>query len=128
MQTVYLWDESGIYFARREVDESGELPERSTFTEPPGLEEGQVAVWAAGVWGVLDERPVIASVVDVAGNERQRDSLLALAAIRIAPLQDAVDLDDASDEEVALLKKWKQYRVALNRIDTANPTWTEQPN
>lgn len=46
----------------------------------------------------------------------KRDSLLQLAAIRIAPLQDAVDLDDATPEDVALLKKWKQYRVALNRI------------
>lgn len=58
MQTVYLWDESGIYYSAREVDESGELPERSTFTQPPEMEEGQVAVWAAGVWGVLDQRPV----------------------------------------------------------------------
>lgn len=46
----------------------------------------------------------------------QRDRVLATAALRIAPLQDAVDLDDASDEEVAALKKWKQYRVALNRL------------
>jgi hypothetical protein len=46
----------------------------------------------------------------------QRDSLLSLAAIRIAPLQDAVDIDDATAADVALLKKWKQYRVALNRI------------
>lgn len=47
----------------------------------------------------------------------QRDRLLQVATIRINPLQDAVDLDDATTEEVALLKKWKQYRVALNRIE-----------
>ena len=46
----------------------------------------------------------------------QRDALLALAGLRIAPLQDAVDLEDASNEDSALLKQWKQYRVALNRI------------
>ncbi|MBO9552240.1 tail fiber assembly protein [Pseudomonas sp.] len=46
----------------------------------------------------------------------QRDGLLALAALRIAPLQDAVDLDDATADETALLKKWKQYRVLLNRV------------
>jgi len=34
----------------------------------------------------------------------------------IAPLQDAVDLDEATDAEVALLKEWKRYRVALNRL------------
>lgn len=47
----------------------------------------------------------------------ERDRLLSLAAIRIAPLQDAVDLDDATPAEAALLKKWKQYRIAVNRID-----------
>lgn len=46
----------------------------------------------------------------------ERDSLLAIATMRIAPLQDAVDLDEATSAEVALLKKWKQYRVALNRV------------
>ena len=34
----------------------------------------------------------------------------------IAPLQDAVDLDDATDAEVAALKAWKKYRVALSRV------------
>lgn len=34
----------------------------------------------------------------------------------IAPLQDAVDIDEATDAEVALLKAWKKYRVALNRL------------
>lgn len=58
-----------------------------------------------------------------------RDSLLAQATLRIAPLQDAVDLDEATADETALLKKWKQYRVALNRIDlTVQPiTWPEVP-
>ena len=46
----------------------------------------------------------------------KRDNLLSLAAIRIAPLQDAVDLEEATSAEVALMKKWKQYRIAVNRI------------
>ncbi|UVN46964.1 tail fiber assembly protein [Pseudomonas mosselii] len=46
----------------------------------------------------------------------QRDGLLAIAAIRIAPLQDAVDLGEATDAEVSLLTEWKVYRVALNRL------------
>lgn len=45
-----------------------------------------------------------------------RDQLLRVAAIRIAPLQDAVELDEATDADTANLKKWKQYRVAVNRI------------
>lgn len=47
----------------------------------------------------------------------QRDARLAVATLRIAPLQDAVDLDEATANEVAKLKAWKQYRVALSRIE-----------
>lgn len=61
---------------------------------------------------------------------RKKTYLLAQATVAINPLQDAVDLDDATDEEVALLKKWKQFRVAINRVDTStapNITWPEPP-
>lgn len=40
----------------------------------------------------------------------------AAADYAIAPLQDAVDLDDATDVEAAALKAWKKYRVALSRV------------
>ncbi|MNG08838.1 Caudovirales tail fiber assembly protein [compost metagenome] len=40
----------------------------------------------------------------------------AVADKAIAPLQDAVDIDDATEAEVLLLKAWKKYRVALNRV------------
>lgn len=46
-----------------------------------------------------------------------RDARLAVATLRIAPLQDAADLDEATAAELALLKKWKQYRIALSRIE-----------
>jgi hypothetical protein len=46
----------------------------------------------------------------------RRDELLVLAGLRIAPLQDAVDLDEATSTEIASLKLWKQYRVAVNRV------------
>lgn len=46
----------------------------------------------------------------------KRDSLLQMAAIRIAPLQDAVDIEEATDAEKAELVLWKKYRVALNRV------------
>lgn len=62
----------------------------------------------------------------------QRDGALRAAALRIAPLQDAADLDEATDEELATLKRWKQYRVALSRIEAqagfpANVQWPEVP-
>lgn len=47
----------------------------------------------------------------------QRDVFLAAATIKIAPLQDAEDLGDATPGEEEALKAWKRYRVALNRIE-----------
>lgn len=46
----------------------------------------------------------------------QRDQLLSTAAIRIAPLQYAVELDRATPETVALLTLWKGYSVGLSEI------------
>lgn len=60
----------------------------------------------------------------------QRDLLMSSASTAIQPLQDAVDLDEATDDETALLKKWKQYRVALNRLDLSTApdiTWPVLP-
>ncbi|MTD72748.1 phage tail protein [Escherichia coli] len=38
---------------------------------------------------------------------------------KTAPLQDAVDLEIATEEEASLLAAWKKYRVLLNRVDTS---------
>jgi Caudovirales tail fibre assembly protein. len=44
-------------------------------------------------------------------------SLRKEADHEIAPLQDAVDLDEATDADLALLKLWKKYRVALSKVE-----------
>jgi hypothetical protein len=61
--------------------------------------------------------------------QSERDGLLQLAALRIAPLQDAVDIGDATAAEEAQLLAWKKYRVVLNRLDlTVNPvSWPAPP-
>lgn len=43
-------------------------------------------------------------------------SLMAYATSAIAPLQDAEDLGIQTDEEAAMLKAWKTYRVMLSRV------------
>ncbi|MBQ0266493.1 tail fiber assembly protein [Providencia rettgeri] len=66
----------------------------------------------------------------IAEAEQQKQSLLTEANSAIAPLQDAVDLDMATDEEVALLKEWRKYRVLLNRVDTSlapDIDWPQKP-
>ncbi|KWR88757.1 tail fiber assembly protein [Cupriavidus sp. IDO] len=58
-----------------------------------------------------------------------RDALLAAAALRIAPLQDAVDLEIASAADVAKLKAWKEYRVAVSRTNLTDGalSWPVKP-
>ncbi|WP_334473640.1 tail fiber assembly protein [Arsenophonus sp. PmNCSU2021_1] len=60
----------------------------------------------------------------------KRDYLLEQAAKIIAPLQDAVDLDMATEAEKAALLAWKKYRVLLNRVDISTVPdidWPELP-
>lgn len=46
----------------------------------------------------------------------KRDELLAIAALRIAPLQDAIDLGASTNSDEVRLTLWKKYRVAVNRV------------
>ncbi|MDB9568696.1 tail fiber assembly protein [Providencia rettgeri] len=67
----------------------------------------------------------------IAEAKYQKQALLNEATTAIAPLQDAVDLGIARDEEREQLKKWKNYRVLLNRVDTSiapNINWPESQN
>ncbi|HKS12933.1 MAG TPA: tail fiber assembly protein, partial [Pseudomonas sp.] len=61
--------------------------------------------------------------------QREIESRRSAADYAITPLQDAVDIDDATEEEEAQLKLWKKYRVALNRIPSqaAYPTAIDWP-
>ena len=78
-----------------------------------------------------EPEPTLGELTAIANG--RRDYLLKLAAFRIAPLQDAIDLDSATDADKANLKLWKQYRVDVNRVpDQAGfPTtidWPAQPS
>ncbi|MCM2447625.1 tail fiber assembly protein [Rahnella sp. CG8] len=59
--------------------------------------------------------PFVQPAAEVA--EQRKSALLSQAAVAIAPLQDAVDIDDVTDAERERLKAWKTFRVALNRLD-----------
>ena len=55
---------------------------------------------------------------------------MVTAAAAIAPLQDAVEIGEATDSEKAQLTAWKKYRVQLNRIDpltAPNIVWPLPP-
>lgn len=88
-------------------------------------------VWAAGrflklLFWVKDEEAEKAAWLREAEETKKR--LLQLATDKIAPLQDAVDLEEATDEEKARLNAWKKYRVLVNRVDTSKPEWPEAPS
>lgn len=74
----------------------------------------------------FEDGQIVAPVVDYAAR-KQKAKLMSAANAAITPLQDAADLGVATDEETARLTTWKQYRVALNRVDLNAPDWPEQP-
>ncbi|QVL21567.1 tail fiber assembly protein [Pseudomonas qingdaonensis] len=57
-----------------------------------------------------------AAAQHLAGVQAEIAGRRGVADSAIAPLQDAVDLDDATEAEATALKAWKKYRVALNRL------------
>ncbi len=103
----------------------GELPEGYTTVTSPG----PFHVWVNSEWQLNDAALEASKAVEVLA---VRDDQLRLAALRIAPLQDAHDLGDISEVEESLLTSWKRYRVALNRIEQQegypiNVIWPPMP-
>lgn len=88
----------------------------------PGIDDGPAQ--QPTVSGFIDWSQVVTRAMkDQAAADQRLAEVVADSAARravadsaIAPLQDAVDLDDATDAEVAALKEWKKYRVALSRV------------
>ncbi|EAO4394373.1 tail fiber assembly protein [Salmonella enterica] len=104
------------------ISAPGPLPENVTSVSP----DGEYQKWDSKtkVW-VNDEAAEAAARLREAEGTKNR--LLQIASEKIAPLQDAVDLDEATDKEKASLLAWRKYRVQVNRVDTLNPDWPEQP-
>lgn len=102
------------------ISEPGPLPENVTLVSP----DGEYQKWDGKAW-VKDEAAETAAQLRQA--EETKSRLLQIASEKIAPLQDAVDLGVATDEEKSQLGEWKKYRVLVNRVDTTNPDWPEVP-
>ncbi|EKD5486891.1 TPA: tail fiber assembly protein [Salmonella enterica] len=102
------------------ISEPGPLPENVTSVSP----DGKYQKWDGKAW-VKDEAAEAAERLREADETKNR--LLQMASGKIAPLQDAVDLGIATDDEKARLDEWKKYRVRVNRVDTLKPVWPEIP-
>ncbi|MGE2638326.1 tail fiber assembly protein, partial [Escherichia coli] len=77
--------------------------------------EGEFQKWNGTAWVKDAEAEKLFRIREA---EETKNSLMQVASEHIAPLQDAVDLEIATEEEASLLAAWKKYRVLLNRVDT----------
>ena len=53
----------------------------------------------------------------VSAVEQEMKEKRSHAEYMIRPLQDAVDIDEATEADLNLLKLWKKYRVALSKVE-----------
>lgn len=62
-------------------------------------------------------------------NQHIKESLLKEANSEIDILNDKIEFDDATDGDVAMLKKWKLYRINLKKLDVSdiNVIFPEKP-
>lgn len=111
-QTVYSIDSGASIL----ISVLGPLPENVTSCGPNGMFES----WNGTEW-VKDEKAEQAALI--AQNQEQKNNLMKLANANITPLQDAVDLDLATDDEKNDLIEWKKFRIEVNRVDVNNPIW-----
>lgn len=106
-----------------EITELGAHPVGTTTLAPPNAWQK----WNGKAWE--DDAEAMRTEL-ISETEAEKKRLLKLANNAIATLQDAVDLDMATEEEALLLAAWKKYRVLLNRIqpeDAAEIVWPEVP-
>jgi len=90
---------------------------------PDGLDNS--GEWTFDGKKITKRRYTIAELIAQA--KIKQDSLMAEATAAIAPLQDAVDIGEATADEIALLNAWKKYRVALNRLDLSTAPEIDWP-
>lgn len=67
---------------------------------------------------------------EISEANEKKNNLINESVDKITPLQYAVDLEMATDDEAIQLEKWKKYRVLLNRVDTSlapDIDWPQKP-
>lgn len=106
-----------------EIDFFGDLPDTLTLLEP----KTEFDKWNGKKW-VTDNDAQKAALVAQA--EQEKAQRLEEANVAITYLQEAVDVDLATEAETAALQEWKKYRVLLNRVDTSTAPdidWPQKP-
>nr|WP_306278167.1 MULTISPECIES: tail fiber assembly protein [unclassified Pantoea] len=79
---------------------------------------------------LTDEQKAAQDAAIASMNITLKSTLMNEASQRISVLQDAVDLEMATDDETKALPLWKKYRVLLSRINadiSSAVTWPDKP-
>ena len=120
---TFLWDGEGVYQHEEgttlvEYDDSniageGYLYDGKSFSRPP----------------LTDEEQAIIDKQNIESVSAMKQRLIDEATLNISILQDAIDMEMATDDEKASLSSWKKYRVLLNRVDASgkNISWPSMP-
>lgn len=77
--------------------------------------------------GQVVKGPALEPVLDAEARQAILSARLRDASEKIQTLQDAVDLDMATDAEKNSLTAWKKYRVLLSRVDPVAQSPGEWP-
>ena len=106
------------------ISEPGPLPENVTWLSPAG----EYQKWDGVSWVKDEEAEKLFRIREA---EEKKARLIQEATDNIAILQDAVNLEIATNEENSQLDSWRKYRVLVSRIDTSTApdiVWTELMN
>lgn len=106
-----------------EITAPGDYPADTTIYAP----STRYDKWNGECWKT-DEAAQMGA--DIAQANTTKAALIKNASERIDPLQDAVELGMATDEEKSQYNAWRKYRVLLTRVDTTlapDIAWPEKP-
>lgn len=123
MTKYYSASTNGFYFEEMNGDaipeDSFEITDEQWGALLDGQSQGKLITSDKKGRPILQDYPAPTSKQLIEMAEAEKTKLLAIATVAINPLQDAADLEIATDEETVSLKAWKTYRVMVNRVDTS---------
>ncbi|KUT27302.1 tail fiber assembly protein [Escherichia coli] len=123
-----VYDHNGVIICI-EKDVSAINPEGASVVEVPDITANRRAD-DSGKW-MFKDGAVVKRIYTADEQQQQAKSqkaaLLSEAESVIQPLERAVRLNMATDEERARLESWERYSVLVSRVDTANPEWPQKP-
>lgn len=135
MENKYFYSPSNGGFYQSQVhniipDDALEITKEEYKNLLEGNAKGKAIISGGdGIPELADPAPPTAEQY-IAVAEAEKSRKLESATVKINPLQDAVDLEIATDAEKLQLTAWKKYRVSVNRVDTLKAPdidWPDSP-